>query len=74
MNKMLLLCGCLAVLTSSCAKSEPEEPTPPKVIELQYADIDEIYKHLQTMKSDEGRIIKNTRMILITNDISDYSY
>ena len=36
MNKMLLLCGCLAVLMVSCAKSEPEEPTPPKTIELQY--------------------------------------
>ncbi|CAK8717044.1 Lipoprotein [Candidatus Electronema halotolerans] len=36
MNKMLLFCCCLAVLMVSCAKSEPEEPTPPKIIELQY--------------------------------------
>ncbi len=36
MNKMLLLCGCLAVLTVSCAKDKPEEPIPAKIIELQY--------------------------------------
>jgi hypothetical protein len=36
MKKMLLCCGCLAVLTASCAKDKPEVPTPPKTIELRY--------------------------------------
>jgi hypothetical protein len=36
MKKTLLLCGCLAVLTSACAKDAPEAPVPPKIIELQY--------------------------------------
>lgn len=37
MNNVLLYCGCLALLlTSACAKSTPEEPKPPKTIELRY--------------------------------------
>jgi hypothetical protein len=36
MKKMLLLCGCLAILTISCAKDKPAELTPPKLIELKY--------------------------------------
>jgi hypothetical protein len=36
MKKTLLLCSCLTVLTTSCAKNNLEEPPPPKIIELQY--------------------------------------
>ncbi|WP_417908668.1 hypothetical protein [Candidatus Electronema sp. PJ] len=36
MNKILLFCGCLAVLITSCVQDKPTEPTPPKLIELKY--------------------------------------
>jgi hypothetical protein len=35
MKHFLLLCGCLAALTA-CADSKPDNPQPPKFIELKY--------------------------------------
>ncbi|WP_420208434.1 hypothetical protein [Candidatus Electronema sp. JC] len=57
MSKFLLLCGCLAALTTvSCAKDKPEDPAPPpKLIELNYGgsvEEDGLRIHFASVTSD----------------------